>query len=450
MNSENKEYLNEYIYDYISDLCEASEKYKELSGNLKDRLSELFDTIDDEDCNEILCDIDEINRYLIKLNSLSKNEFTMIMNNGKLLISKYTKHKEKIMSLKSKNKMLEEELSVINEQKENAFKKIDELNDEYYKLYQEKNNLEIQMSIKEEEKNKKHKADNEILNDEIDKLNDKIKYLNNQINTSEEKIKNLSKNNREYNDIISQMKKELVNKNELIKINMEKSNKLNEEKEKIRCINRGLEKTVEDLKTQCKDYQTIINFNEEKINQLNEKINKLEIIKDSKTINFESLEFDEEKAKENNKNEDLDEKNLNRRNAIDYTGIGKEINLNELIFEESESAEQEAIEKKNKIKLALTRVKCIRRFNKLKSLNYNIKHTSFEANDKKHKSRKNVLFQNLDSIEEIKRPKNGRLKTIGNKKILIKLGNLLNSRDEYNCKNDEKFLYEFLFSYIDY
>ena len=149
MKSDNKEYLNEYIYDYINDLCETSEQYKDLSGNLKDRLSELFDSIDDEDCDEILCDIDEINRYLIKLNSLAKNEFTMIMNNGKILINKYSSHKQKIMSLKSQNKILEEEISIINEQKDNILKKIDELNDEYYKLYQEKHNLEMQMSIKE-------------------------------------------------------------------------------------------------------------------------------------------------------------------------------------------------------------------------------------------------------------------------------------------------------------
>ncbi len=163
MKSDNKEYLNEYIYDYINDLCETSEQYKDLSGNLKDRLSELFDSIDDEDCDEILCDIDEINRYLIKLNSLAKNEFTMIMNNGKILINKYLSHKQKIMSLKSQNKILEEEISIINEQKDNILKKIDELNDEYYKLYQEKHNLEMQMSIKENEENQRHKANNDIL-----------------------------------------------------------------------------------------------------------------------------------------------------------------------------------------------------------------------------------------------------------------------------------------------
>ena len=136
---------------------------------------------------------------------------------------------------------------------------------------------------------------------------------------------------------------------------------------------------------------------------------------------------DKEKAREreaqisdlNNINNDINE-NINleeikelRRNAVDYTG--KEINLNELIFEESESAEHEAVEKKNKIKLAFTRVKNVRRFNKLKSLNYNYKLLNFGENyEKKHKSRKNVRFNELSNINELNefnRDLNGRLKT---------------------------------------
>ena len=152
-------------------------------------------------------------------------------------------------------------------------------------------------------------------------------------------------------------------------------------------------------------------------------------------------------------NEEGDEKNKNKRKAIDYTGLGQEINLNELIFEDSESedAEKEAIERKNKIKLAFTRVKAIRRFNRLKSLNYNIKQSGIEANHiyKGYKSKKNVLFKDLDSKEEIYRQKKGRLKTIANKKRLFKLDNF-HSRDEYDSKNDDQFLYHFLFSYIDY
>ena len=133
MNSNNKEYLDQYIYNYIDDLAKSSEKYKEISENLKDRLSDLFESIEEEDCKEILNDIEELNKYLITLNKLSTNEFIMIKNNGIKLIEKYTKHKEKISSLKSKNTILEEELKNANDQKDKALLKIDELNDEYYK-----------------------------------------------------------------------------------------------------------------------------------------------------------------------------------------------------------------------------------------------------------------------------------------------------------------------------
>ena len=37
--------------------------------------------------------------------------------------------------------MLQEELNNVNDQKDKALLKIDEINDEYYKLYQEKNNI---------------------------------------------------------------------------------------------------------------------------------------------------------------------------------------------------------------------------------------------------------------------------------------------------------------------
>ena len=142
-----------------------------------------------------------------------------------------------------------------------------------------------------------------------------------------------------------------------------------------------------------------------------------------------------------------------RRNAVDYTG--KEINLNELIFEESESVEHEAVEKKNKIKLAFTRVKNVRRFNKLKSLNYNYKLLNFGENyEKKHKSRKNVRFNELSNITEFNRKLNGRVKTLKDHKSNLKntkiLYKMMNSKSHCNyVENDEKFLFELLFSSID-
>ena len=450
MNLKNKDYLNEYLYDYLEDLCENSNKYKELSGNLKDRLSELFDSIEDEDCNEILCDIYEINKFLIKLNSLSLNEFTMIKDNGKILISKYMKHKEKIMSLKTKNNMLEEELSMVNEQKDKLASKLDELSEEYNNLYQENHNLELNISLKENEEAQKHKINNEILNDEIKELNNKIEYLNKQINLSEEKLNKITEKNHENLDNISKMKKELACKDELIKISVEKYRTLNEEKENIRTINRGLQKTIEDLKNQCKDYQTIINYKEEQ-----EKVNKIKQ-NTEKYISLNSIINDDEEnnnEQENEKNINIDEIQKNRRNAIDYTGTGQEINLNELIFEESDSAEQEhekeVIEKKNQIKLALTRVKAVRRFNKLKSLNYNIKKISFGENyNRPFKPKKTVIQKNVKSdksLNTFNKSNSERITNLSNKQM-----DIFRINKEEDNKNDEIFLYELLFRSLDY
>ena len=58
--NKNKDYLNEDIYDSLDIITENSNRYKELSENLKDRLSGLTDSI------EILSGIDEINKFLKK------------------------------------------------------------------------------------------------------------------------------------------------------------------------------------------------------------------------------------------------------------------------------------------------------------------------------------------------------------------------------------------------
>ena len=493
MESQNSDILDEYIYDYIDDLCETSDKYKVLSTNLKERLTELFDSIDDEDCDEILCDIDEINKYLIKLNNLSNNEFTLIKSNGKKLIEKYLKHKEKIESLKIQNNMLQEELSIVNEQKEQAILKIDEINDEYYKLAQEKNNLEMQMNIQESVETQKTKLNNEMLNEEINSLKDRIDYLTNQINLSEEKMNSLSKRNKEIYSENSQLKKELACNNEILRKANEKNKKINEEKESIRLMNRGLQKTIDDLKNQCKDYQTIISYNEEQIKKIKESIKKQSETQLDKKIGLNDIlnsDGEEEKNSNNIVNEDTLQK---RRNAVDYTG--KEINLNELIFDQSESSDHdEKIEKKNQIKLAFTRVKAVRRFNRLKSLNYNYKKENFEEKNplRNHRSKKTVVFRDLkingfnkEPREDIYQLNNERLETImtersdfDSSKKLIKVNNLnLNNNNKkvkfanysenssedssdindvkkekennFEIENDETYLYELLFRFLD-
>jgi uncharacterized protein YukE len=276
----------------------------------------------------------------------------------------------------------------------------------------------------------------------------------------------MSEKNYENLDNISRLKKELECKDELIKITVEKYRTLNEEKENIRSINRGLQKTIEDLKNQCKDYQTIISYKEEqeKINknkqQISEKFISLNSLieneEDSHNNNNESKKENEnENENENDKNINIDEIQNNRKNTGDYNETGKEINLNELIFDESESADHEVIDKKKQIKLAFTRVKNVRRFNRLKSLNYHNKQLIVEENNnRKGKSKKTVIekgwkFKNIED-EDL----NGRLETIMTEKSDFESTNVLfklkkKSNDRIQKEDEDIFLYELLFRFLD-
>ena len=256
----------------------------------------------------------------------------------------------------------------------------------------------------------------------------------------------MSDKNHENLDNISKMKKELACKDEIIKISVEKYKTLNEEKENIRTINRGLQKTIEDLKNQCKDYQTIINYKEEQEKIRNKHNNK-------KYMSLNSFANNEEgnNANENDKNINIDEIQKNRRNVVDNIGTGQEINLNDLICEESDSdAEHEVVEKKNQIKLALTRVKTIRRFNKLKSLNYNIKNASFGENyNRPLLAKKTVIQKSNKSLSAFNKSKSEKLNNYSNKKLdSFREDNYLKNEEEN--KNEEIFLYELLYRLIDF
>jgi hypothetical protein len=431
MNSNNKEYLDQYIYNYIDELAKSSEKYKELSGYLKDRLTDLFESIEEEDCKEILDDIEEINKYLETLNSQSINEFEKIKNNGIKLIEKYTKHKEKISSLKTQNSMLQEELTNTNDQKEKAQSRIDELNDECYKLYQEKNNLELRNTNKEKEANEKYKMDNELLTEEIKNLNFKIENLHKQIENYEEKIKELTEKNEVILEKNALQVKELKYKEEIIQSWIEKNEKTKKENDSIRFMNTGLQKTIEILENQCKEF-------DDDIQQLKEQISNYDKKKTRKytvnSINTNSIIIDEEDKK--SKYEE-NEGNLNtkKRNAIDYTGMG--INLNDLINDQSQNeSSEEPLSKKNSNKLEVNKKK-----SGLKSPNRKYRKNS-EESEKFKTPRKNVFQKRFDNII------NQRVES----HIIQRLQNIKNNNENGKngmSKEDESFLTELLFRLLD-
>ena len=437
MNSNNKEYLDQYIYDYIDELAKSSEKYKELSENLKDRLSDLFESIEEEDCKEILNDIEELNKYLITLNKLSTNEFIMIKNNGIQLIEKYRKHKEKISSLKSKNSILEEELNNANDQKDKALLKIDELNDEYYKLYQEKNNIEMQNNYKENEDNEKYKINIKILNDEITELNNKIENFNLSIKILEERIRELSENNDKLTEDNTLKDKEIKYKNEVIESWIGKYEKSNEENGNIRFLNTGLQKTIEILDNQCKDYETLIQHLKEQITNY-ERINYAKQL--TNNLNNISLFNDEEDNK--SKNDDINENeggtNSKKMNGVENNGMS--LNLNDLIFDQSENSESEFSAKKSGgIKFSLNKIK-----SGVNSSNLKKYRKTSEDSDNYKTPKKNSLSKGFESL----------IKSKAGSHIILQLQNYTNNNENNNCKkvlskNDEAFLSELLFRLLD-
>ena len=423
MNSNNKEFLDQYIYNYIDELTTSSEKYKELSENLKDRLSDLFESIEEEDCKEILNDIEEINNYLITLNNLSTNEFITIKNNAIKLIDKYTKHKEKISLLKTKNNMLQEELNNVNDQKDKALLKIDEINDEYYKLYQEKNNIELKNTLKIKKNYEKFRKNYQIFTEEVKALNDKIESLKKQINIKDEKIKELMDKNVENIQNKSVMDKELKFKDEIIQSWIYKNEKIKEENESIKFMNSGLQKTIEILDNQCKDY-------EKSIQQLKEQINYYDKISYQKNIisnkNNISLFNDEEEEKSDYIDEDVSEINTKRRNGVDYTNMG--INLNELMFDQSENSEND-INKRNSINKIKSGMKSPhKKYRKSSEESEKLNKYNTPRKNYLHKGFENFIKSKILQIQSYKNNDNG-------KKIM--------------SKNDEAFLSELLFRLLD-
>ena len=120
-------------------------------------------------------------------------------------------------SMETKYNILEEELSTIKEQKDKALLKVDEIKDEYYKLYQEKNTLEMHDSLKQDEEKEKEKLNKQLLNEEINELNEKNDYLNKTIEAYEYKIDNLTKLNDELFEMNSKLQKDIEYKDKRIR-----------------------------------------------------------------------------------------------------------------------------------------------------------------------------------------------------------------------------------------
>ena len=116
------------------------------------------------------------------------------------------------------------------------------------------------------------------------------------------------------------------------------------------------------------------------------------------------------------------------------------------------------MDKKSQIKLAFTRVKNVRRFNRLKSLNYHNKQEIIEENNnRKSRPKKTVIEKKWtlkdidDTLEDV--DINERLETIMSEiestNKLIKFKTKTSKSDRIEKEKEDIFFYELLYRFLD-
>ena len=347
--------LGENIYKLIDDITQASTTTIEISSNLLFQLSNLFESIEDETTHEIITQMGEINDFISRIFTFSKNELQEIKIKSKICNEKAEKRKQKIIKLKDDNKKLNEKIKELEIDKKRLIINIDdiskELSDLYQKnrIYEEKNNLE-----------------------RIDKKNDEIlkeKYLK-EINNMQKDIEALKENNKKYESNANKFKRmsmilEEKNKklnNQLGSQIMQFYNKMKEQNEHkniinlLRLQNNELSQKIKNYQSQIEKLQTKNKLLEEKIDNLNSIIPKKssQIIPEINNVNKKSNKkiFKIKKGKDSfDVSEDYDNENENLR----YKTFS---NLNDLLANESDKSSR-----KNSYKQQTKKIKIIPKCN---------------------------------------------------------------------------------------
>ena len=119
--------LGENIYKLIDDITQASTTTIEISSNLLFQLSNLFESIEDETTHEIITQMGEINDFISRIFTFSKNELQEIKIKSKICNEKAEKRKQKIMKLKDDNKKLNEKIKELEIDKKQLIINIDDI-----------------------------------------------------------------------------------------------------------------------------------------------------------------------------------------------------------------------------------------------------------------------------------------------------------------------------------
>ena len=130
--------LGENIYKLIDDITQASTTTIEISSNLLFQLSNLFESIEDETTHEIITQMGEINDFISRIFTFSKNELQEIKIKSKIAIEKAEKRKGKISMLKEENQKLKEVIKDAETEKKQLILNIDSISSQLSDMYMEK------------------------------------------------------------------------------------------------------------------------------------------------------------------------------------------------------------------------------------------------------------------------------------------------------------------------
>lgn len=337
--------INEVVFNSIDKLTGSSKEISETSVNLMSQLTNLFESIEDETCEEILSDVGKINDFISYVVNISKNELQEIKTKSKLAIEKADKRKDKILSLKEEIESLQEEIRNVEEEKQQLILKVDTMSTELVDIYQENQRNETRAELESiSKKNEKIIKDKYIQQlDDMQKDMDLLKKKNESYEEGMVKIRRKSIVLEQHN---KKLQDELGSKSFQFLMKIQQENEL---QNKIK----SLTEQNEDLYKKIKSYQSQIDNWKEKYKALEAK--RSQESQKKKMINIKRFDESAKKKLSRKKDKKVDIRRHNQieeknDSDIDYMRYNTYSNLNDLLGSEKELEEDSLKEEKKEEK----------------------------------------------------------------------------------------------------
>ena len=326
--------LGDSIYKSIDEITLESSNIITISSNLILELSSLFESIEDDITHEIMTEMGEINDFISKMLSFTKNELQEIKIKSKISNEKADKRKLKLLKLKEDNKKLNEKINELETDKKNLIINIDDISKELTDLYQKNKYFEKRDSLEKIDKKnndmireKYIKEINEMQRD-MEILKEKNKKYENSVNKFKRMSTILEEKNKKLNNQLGTQTMQFINK---IKEQNEQKNVIN----LLRLQNSEQSQQIKNYQIQIENLKIKNKTLEEKINTLNNTILTrknskifLESNKKYKSKNSSKKLISNKKEKElNDKSEDNENENWKYKTFS---------NLNDLLANESD------------------------------------------------------------------------------------------------------------------